>query len=40
MSKNKTEIRAFTRQIAEEGRVEYSIDQWYEAEKVLRLGEK
>ena len=39
MSKNKTEIRAFTRQIAEEGRVEYSIDQWYEAEKVLRLGE-
>ena len=35
MSRNGTEIRAFTRQIAEEGRVEYSIDQWYNAEKRL-----
>ena len=39
MSKNTSEIRAFTRQIAEEGRVEYSIGQWYHAEKELqRLG--
>tara|TARA_R100000808_G_C2121897_1_gene133019 strand:- start:235 stop:1176 length:942 start_codon:yes stop_codon:yes gene_type:complete len=36
MSKNGTEIRAFTRQIAEEGRVEYSIGQWYHAEKELQ----
>jgi hypothetical protein len=36
MSKNQSEIRAFTRQIAEEGRVEYSIDQWYHAEKELQ----
>ena len=33
--KNKTEIRAFTRQMNEEGRVEYSIGQWYDAEKML-----
>lgn len=36
MSKNTAEIRAFTRQMAEEGRVEYSIDQWYDAEKRLQ----
>ena len=36
MSKNTGEIRAFTRQIDEEGRVEYSIGQWYEAEKRLQ----
>ena len=36
MSKNKMEIRAFTRQMAEEGRVKYSIDQWYHAEQRLR----
>ena len=35
-NKNKTEIRAFTRQMNEEGRVKYSIDQWYHAEEALR----